>query len=149
LAFCFILNVSVCPITLMTGDMVAAQRHIQLLIDSATRQGFTQYVNTGRCFEATLQIERNEFAAASVQLHAALEVCDQGGWSIGYTESMGALARSLAALGRFKEALATVDRALARAEQSRELWYVPELKHSGWGVVEREARRVPLGCQLL
>jgi predicted ATPase/DNA-binding winged helix-turn-helix (wHTH) protein len=127
LALYFIMNLSVCPITFMIGDLVAAQRYTDELIEGAIRQSFTQYENNGRYWEAMLLIERGEFATASVRLREVLNTFENGGWTIGYSESMCALARSLASLGRLGEALSTIDHALLNAEKSQECWYVPEL----------------------
>jgi hypothetical protein len=49
------------------------------------------------------------------------------GWRICNAEFLGALAQGLAGLGQLDTALVTVDKALARAEQSGERYSVPEL----------------------
>jgi predicted ATPase/DNA-binding winged helix-turn-helix (wHTH) protein len=127
LTVCFVLGLAVCPIALMTGDLIAAARYVDMLIDAATRQRLSQYLKVGRRLEGMLLIERGEFAAGCVQLREALEISDRTGWTIGYPEFLGALAKGLAGLGGLAEALATVDQGLARAEESGECWYVPEL----------------------
>jgi predicted ATPase len=98
-----------------------------MLIDAATRQRLSQYLKVGRRLEGMLLIERGEFAAGCVQLREVLDISDRTGWTIGYPEYLGALARGLAGLGGLAEALATVDQGLARAEECGERWYVPEL----------------------
>jgi predicted ATPase len=60
-------------------------------------------------------------------LRAALATCERTGWLFCYPEFMGMLAEGLAGLGQHGEALAAIDKALARANATGERWYVPEL----------------------
>jgi hypothetical protein len=126
-AVCFVLGLAVCPVALMTGELTAADRAVQTLLECATRQNLTQYSNMARCLGAMLLIERNEFSAASVQLRAAIEIGDSTGWKIGCPEFFGALAWALLGLGKLDKAYAAVDEGLARAQQSGEGWCVAEL----------------------
>jgi predicted ATPase len=127
LSLCFVLGLAVCPVTLMSGDMAGAERSVAMLIESAARQSFIQYVNVGRGLEAMLMIERGEFAAASHQLRAVLDAREKGGWRVSHPELAGALATSLAGRGQLDEALIALEQALASAEQGAVRWYVPEL----------------------
>ncbi len=85
------------------------------------------FESAGRCLEAKLHIERGAFAAGSAVLRTELDACERTGRTAWYPEFMGFLAEGLAGLGRFPEALASVDRALAKAEQGGECYYVAEL----------------------
>ena len=127
LTFCFILGMAVGPVTLTNGDMAGAERSVAMLIESATRQSFTQYVDVGRGLEALLMIERGEFAAASAQLRAILDTREKAGWRISHPDLAGALAISLAGRGQLDEALVTLEQGLASAEQGDVRWCVPEL----------------------
>jgi len=62
-----------------------------------------------------------------VLLREALDLSERGGWRMSNAEFLGDLACGLAGLERFDEAIATVDRALVRAESSREHWCQAEL----------------------
>jgi len=127
LAFCFVLGLAVCRIALMTGDLVEADQCAASLLDVATRQSFTQYVNVGRGLEAMLLVERGKFAAASSQLRKVLDTCDRTGWTMDYPEFLGTVAKGLAGLGQLEEGLTAIDQGLARAESGGARWYVPEL----------------------
>ncbi len=118
---------AVCPISLMTGDFAGAERAVAMLIDLATRHNATYWRNVGRCLEAKLLIMRGEFGTGAALLRAALDTCNATGWTMSYPEFLGVLAEARAALGEHTEALATVDQALARAEDGGERWYFPEL----------------------
>ena len=127
LTLCWVLHYAVCPVALMTGDLVAADRAVAMLIDLATSLDATFWKIVGRCLQGKLLIERREFGRGSVLLRGALDTCDQTEWRICYPEFMGVLAEGLAGLGRLTEALATIDEALARADRGGECYYVAEL----------------------
>ena len=111
----------------MTGDLVTAERSLDMLIETATRQSFARYVMVGRCLEAALLIERREFEAGAALMVTTLDARTNSGWFERFTEYLGILALGIAGLGQIGKALATVDQALARADRGAERWYVAEL----------------------
>jgi predicted ATPase/DNA-binding winged helix-turn-helix (wHTH) protein len=127
LTLCWVLHYAVCPVALMTGDLVAADRAVAMLIDLATSLDAAFWKIVGRCLEGKLLIERREFGRGSVLLRSALASCDQTEWRICYPEFMGVLAEGLAGLGQLAEGLVTVDEALASADRGGERYYVAEL----------------------
>jgi predicted ATPase len=127
LTLCWVLHYAVCPVALMTGDLVAAERAVAMLIDLATSLNAAFWKIVGRCLEGKLLIERGEFGRGTVLLRSALDTCDQTEWRICYPEFMGVLAEGLAGCGQLSEALATIDQALASAERGGERWYIAEL----------------------
>jgi predicted ATPase len=127
LTLCFVLGLAVGPLAVMTGDRAAAERSLDMLIETATRQSFARYVMVGRCLEATLLIERREFEAGTALMVTTLDARTNCGWFGRFTEYLGVLAQGIAGLGQIGKALATVDQALARADRGAERWYVAEL----------------------
>jgi predicted ATPase len=127
LTLCFVLGLALCPLALATGDRAAAERWLTMPIDIATRRTFTQYEKVARGLEGMLRIEGGEFAAGTALLTTALDMGKRTGWTADAPTYLGYLARGFAGLGQIDKALATVDQALARAEQGGERWYVPEL----------------------
>lgn len=111
----------------MTGDLVAAERAVAMLIDLATRLGATLWKLWGSCLEGKLLIMRGEFRAGSDLLRTTLDTYERIGWAVWYPEFLGVLAEGLAGLERLTEALATVDQALERADRGGERYYVAEL----------------------
>ena len=124
---CWALQYAVCPIALMTGDMVVADSAVASMNDLAARLDATLWKILGSFWEGKLLVERREFARGSALLQKALDKCDQTGWRICNAEFLGVLAQGLAGLGQLDTALVTVDKALARAEQSGERYSIPEL----------------------
>jgi predicted ATPase/DNA-binding winged helix-turn-helix (wHTH) protein len=116
----YVLGWAVCPISLMTGDLAAAEQSVAMMIDLATRRHLPFWNTVARGLEGTLLIRRGEFAAGSVLLRIALD-------KIGYADLLGVLAEGLAGLGRLGEALATIDQALERLDRTGEHWCLAEL----------------------
>ncbi len=121
------LHIAVCPISLATGELAAAERYVAMMIDLATSSNVSFWIFAGRCLQAKLLVQRGEWETGAAQVRLALEACDQSGWTICYPEYQGALAEALAGMGQATEALAVVEEALARAERTGERWFVPEL----------------------
>jgi predicted ATPase/DNA-binding winged helix-turn-helix (wHTH) protein len=121
------LRVAVCQIALMTGDLEAAERAVTMLIDVATSRNAPFWAISGRCLRGKLLVMRGEFVAGSTLLRAELDTCERAGWPIWYPEFLCALAEGQAGLGRIKEALVTINQALASADRGGERYYYPEL----------------------
>ena len=124
---CQALRLAVCQVDLMTGDLVAAKRNIARLVDTANALNAPRWLNAGRCFEGKLLIAQGAFEAGAAVLRAELDACERTGWTTWYPEFLGIYAEGLAGLGRFPEAIASTDQALASAEQGGERYYVAEL----------------------
>jgi ATP/maltotriose-dependent transcriptional regulator MalT len=124
---CWVLHYGVCPVALMTGNIAAADRAVTMMVDLASRLDAPIWHIVARCWEGKLLIERGELASGAQLLRDALETCERTGWLNCYPEFMAMRAAGLAGLGQPGEALAAVERALARAETGGERWYEPEL----------------------
>jgi len=126
-SICEALRLAVYPVTVMTGDYLAAERAVTKLIDIAAINGAPFWGLLGRCLRGTLLIRRGEFGTGAALLRSALDACERTGWMVWYTEFLGVLAEGMAGLRRLNEAHTTVDKAIAWAERGGELWYVAEL----------------------
>jgi predicted ATPase len=126
-SICEALRLAVYHVALMTGDLMAAERAVAMLIDISTSCNGTFWRILGTCLKGKLLIRQGEFAAGTVLLRSQLDACEKTGWAIWYPEFLGALAEGLAGLGRLPEALVTVDQALAKADRGGERYYVAEL----------------------
>jgi len=144
LTLCWVLHYAVCPVALMTGDLVAADRAVAMLIDLATSLDATFWKIVGRCLEGKLLIARREFGRGSVLLRSALDTCDQTEWRICYPEFMGALAEGLGGLGQLADGLVTVEEALASADRGGERYYVAELLRIKGELLLQEAGDQPV-----
>jgi tetratricopeptide (TPR) repeat protein len=126
---CRVIDVGISRVTLLTGDLAAAERAIARLIEAATRSNSPVWKTTGRFLEGKLMIERGEFAEGVAALREASDTASRTGSHSSRAEFLGALAEALAGLGRPGEALDAVNEAISTAGQREggQRWYVPEL----------------------
>jgi predicted ATPase/DNA-binding winged helix-turn-helix (wHTH) protein len=127
LSICEAIRLATGPIALATGNLVAAERAVSMLIDHATRYDTTYWKIAGRCLEGELLIRRGAFEKGVALLSDALGSCEKIGWAVCYPAFQGVLAEGLAGLGRLLEALAAVEKAMAAADRGGERWSVAEL----------------------
>jgi predicted ATPase/DNA-binding winged helix-turn-helix (wHTH) protein len=139
-SLCYALCFAAGPLSLLSGDLEAAEQAATMLSNIVTTYGQAFWKNLASCQEAQLLIKRGKFATGSVALRNALDACDRDGGTTCYPEFHGALAEGLAGLGQLAEALDTVEQALARARQVGEVWYVPELLRIKGDLLLRGAR---------
>jgi predicted ATPase/DNA-binding winged helix-turn-helix (wHTH) protein len=134
-----VLRLAVCPVAFMTGDLAAAEHGTAAMAEIAANTNAVFWKVVAQCLESQLLIRRGEFDRGVIVLGAVLDSCDRTGWKPGYTENLGVLAEGLAGLGRYAEAIATVDRALVAADRGGERWYVAELLRIKGEFLLREA----------
>lgn len=121
----YVLGWGLCPLSLMIGDLDAAADFVATLVDLAARRGLPFWQSVGRALEGTLAIRRGEFASGLTLLRAALD--SKPGWAGRFPDFLGAFADGLAGSGQLPEALSTVARPLADAEQGEACWYLAEM----------------------
>jgi predicted ATPase/DNA-binding winged helix-turn-helix (wHTH) protein len=124
---CESLRLGLCSVTLLTGDLKAAESAVATLVDVATSSNGPFWRLSGRCLEGKLLIKQGKFSEGSALLRAQLDAAEKVEWAIWHPELLGALAEGLAGQGRLAEAMVTVDQALAKADRDGERSFVPEL----------------------
>jgi predicted ATPase/DNA-binding winged helix-turn-helix (wHTH) protein len=116
-----------CPVALLAGDLVAAERFVTLLLDHSTRHALASWQAEGRCFQGLLLIKRGDLEHGLQLLRAALEDLPGINFSLRYTGLLGELADTLRRTGEVAQGLIAIDRALERSERNEERWCVAEL----------------------
>src|SRR5882672_1072167 len=116
-----------CPIALSVGDLTTADRHVRLAFDLAARHALEVWNDMAQCFEGAVLIERGDHGAGSQLLQAALERVPEPNLHHHMSLLLAELAAGLGGAGQIAEGLRVVDKALARAEQKEEGWYLAEL----------------------
>jgi len=142
---CRIIDFGLSRVTLMTGNLAAAERAIACLIAAATRSNAPYWLRAGHFLQAKLMIERREFAAGAVVLRDALDAGKEAGSPASHAEVLGALAEALAGLGQWAAALVAANEAIATADrtESGQRWYVPELLRIKGDVLLRQRPDCP------
>ncbi|MBV8111940.1 MAG: winged helix-turn-helix domain-containing protein [Hyphomicrobiales bacterium] len=116
-----------CRIALLTGDVNGADTAITAISDCTARIDSPLWNMTATAWKGKLLIERGAFAQGLSLVRQAVDTCEETGWKMCQAEFLGYLAQGLAGLGRLGEACETMERAVARAEQSGEGLYHAEL----------------------
>ena len=127
LSFVYSLLIAACPIALYVGDLTTAERHVALAFDLAARHALEIWNVWAQCFHGVLLIKRGDDAAGSQLLRSALEKLPEPAVHQHLSLLLAELAAGLGGAGQVAEGLDVVDKALARAEQTEEGWYLAEL----------------------
>jgi predicted ATPase/DNA-binding winged helix-turn-helix (wHTH) protein len=127
LSLCNALAQAACPVALLAGDLLAAERYTKMLLDHTATDELDVWRAYARCFEGELQVKRGNLPAGLRQLGAAVDELRHARFVQYLTTFLGGLAEGLADAGDAQLAKATIDEAIARSEQSEERWCSPEL----------------------
>lgn len=128
LSLAFVLGEAVCPFSMTIGDMATAEQSVAMFGELTARYGLALWQPLAPCLDAALRIRKGEFAGGSWALRCALDAFGPRGLMIRKPEFLGILAEGLAGCGRHDEALATVDEAIAGADQDGQRWFAAELR---------------------
>ena len=113
-----------CLVAIWSGNLVAAERSVAMLLDHSARHALTVWHDRGLCLHGVLLTERGEVGAGVEVLHAALDDLREIGLVPHYIALLGELAQGLARVGQVAQGLATIDEALARSDE--EHWTIAE-----------------------
>jgi predicted ATPase len=114
-------------VALSIGDLAAAERWMEMLLDYSSRHALKVWRARGRCFNGALLIKRGDAGAGLRLLRTGIDELRATGFASRFTAFLSVLAEGLASAGRRADALATVDEALARSERNEEHWCIAEL----------------------
>jgi predicted ATPase len=115
-----------CPVTLLSGDLTAAERYINLLQRHALEDALHLWHAWGVCFGAMLLIARGNNDGGLETLQKTLDELPEGTFFEHYAGIRAALAETFGRVGAISKGHATIDDALRRSNRDEELWYVAE-----------------------
>ncbi len=115
-----------CPISLLSGDLTAAERFINLLLKHAAEHALDLWHAWGRCLGAMLLIARGSSDEGLKSLRSALDELPRGAFFAQYAGIHAVLAETLGRAGAISRGHSTIDAALMRSERDSERWYVAE-----------------------
>ena len=127
LTLCYALAAAACPVSLLVGDLAAAENSVAMLLDSSAKKGLALWHAWGRSYDASIVIRRGDVVAGTQLLQRALnEVCETRS-TLFYTPFLAELAECLGHTGEVARGLTTIDEALDRSERNDERWCIAEL----------------------
>lgn len=121
------LALAACPIALWAGDLDLARRYIGQLAEYAARNDRHLGAATARCHLGTLHIRTGDLVEGIKLLRAGFEELRAGNPGFRFDMFLGELALALGRSGRFEEANASIEAAIADATLTGEGWIQPEL----------------------
>ncbi len=127
LSLCQVLVQAACPVSLLVGDLARLARFVEMLIDSAERNGLEFWQAWGRCFKGVLLIRRGHAHVGLTLLRAALADLRDIEYGVYYIVFLGEFAEASGRAGNVGQGLTAIDEALARSRRNEESWYVAEL----------------------
>jgi len=127
-SLCNSLAHTTCRLALLTGDLVAAEHYVSMLIGHSERHALWFWRIWGRCFRGVLLIKRNELTVGLQDLRVALAELKASGLGAPYTAAFfGELAEGQGRSGEIAQGLAVIDDTLERATHNEERWCISEL----------------------
>jgi predicted ATPase/DNA-binding SARP family transcriptional activator len=126
LSLCYALEAA-CLVPLWSGDWVAAERSVAMLLDHSARHALAVWHARGRCLNGVLLIKRGEVGRGLPLLRDALHELRETGFVPHHTALLGTLAQGFAGGGEIAQGLATIDEALTRSERDEEHWCIADL----------------------
>jgi predicted ATPase len=127
LSLCNALAQSACPVALLTGDLPAAERFTDLLLELTTREALDVWHAYAECFQGQLLVRRGVPDDGLLLLRAGVDKLRKAAFVQYLTAFLGSLAEVCDGAGRVAEARSAIDEALARCEESDERWCIAEL----------------------
>ena len=127
LSLCNALANAACPVTLLVGDLAAAEQYTKMLLSHTARDAFEIWHAFGSCFEGDLYVRRGNLAAGLQRLKAGTDELRRARFSQYLTTFLGRLAEGQAAAGEAMKATTTIGEAIRRNADSEERWCTPEL----------------------
>ncbi|MCV3206507.1 helix-turn-helix transcriptional regulator [Mesorhizobium sp. YC-39] len=115
------------PVLHWSGDFRAAEEHTEIVIEQAIKYSLAPYRAVSLALKGELMVARGDAPSGVEILRAGLKAMDADQYRIVTLPTRRALAEGLALSGRPQEALATIDEAVARAEQIGEILWLPDL----------------------
>jgi predicted ATPase/DNA-binding winged helix-turn-helix (wHTH) protein len=123
LSLCTALANAACLLSIMTGDLVAADRYVGMLFEYTRKYGIAVWHAWAQCYHGMLLIKRGDTESGLRELGDAL--AGNSGYRYGAFRSQ--FAETLGRAGDAGTALEEIDETLDRAERSEERWWVPEM----------------------
>ncbi len=126
LLLCSVLAQAYCPIALLAGDWDRAETLIATLLDLTTKHGQMTAHALGACWKGQLLVARGDTAGIGL-MQDGLRQLRQANFRPRFPLALARLASALAGAGYIADARVAIDEAIAKSEQSEELWSLPEL----------------------
>jgi predicted ATPase/DNA-binding winged helix-turn-helix (wHTH) protein len=127
LSLCYALGQGACAVTLLAGDLDAAESNVSLLVESADKHALPLWQSMGRCFKGMLLVRRGQLVVGLRLLRESSDELRSAGFALYHTAALIEFARCLGQAGEIGRGLATIGQAMSQAKEHEEHWCLPEI----------------------
>jgi predicted ATPase/DNA-binding winged helix-turn-helix (wHTH) protein len=121
---CYALSHGGCLVALWVGNLAAAQRYAEMLLDHSRKHGFAVWNDFASRLKGVLLVKTGDLDGGSPLLRAGLHEITEPNADLWFLTGLGQMAEALGQAGRFADGIATVERGLDRSQRG---WLAPEL----------------------
>jgi predicted ATPase/DNA-binding winged helix-turn-helix (wHTH) protein len=121
---CYALSHGGCLVALWLGDLAAAERYAEMLLDHSRKHGFAVWNDFASRLKGVLLVKAGDLDGGSPLLRAGLHEITDRNADLWFLTGLGQMAEALGQAGRVADGMATVERGLDRSSKG---WLAPEL----------------------
>jgi predicted ATPase/DNA-binding winged helix-turn-helix (wHTH) protein len=128
LSLCNALAQAACPVSLLAGDLVHAERYAGMLRAHTAMHALGVWRSYADCFDGEILVRRGDVARGLGLLRTGVDALRRDRFGQYQTAFLLALARGLTAAGEITEAAAVIAEGLLHCERTAERWCIAELQ---------------------
>jgi predicted ATPase/DNA-binding winged helix-turn-helix (wHTH) protein len=121
---CYALSHGGCLVALWVGDIAAAERYVEMLLDHSRENGFAIWNDFAARLKGIVLVKTGDLDGGLLLLRGGLNKITEFNSGLWFLTALGEMAEALGRLGQFADALATVERGIDRSQRG---WLAPEL----------------------
>lgn len=143
LTFCSVLGQGACPIAFLAGDLDAAERYGNELLEHTERHSVRLWHLWARAFNATVTARRGNLERGLHLLREALDRAGDARFLPRFLPLLGELAACFGEANQVHQGLEVIEEMLARCRTRQERWYLPELTRIKGELILKETQHSP------
>jgi predicted ATPase len=113
-----------CLVALWVGNLAAAERYAEMLLDHSRKHGFAPWNDFASRLKGVVLVKTGDLDAGSPLLRAGLDEITDPNSGLWFLTGLSEMAEALGHAGRIADGLATVERGIDRSQRG---WLAPEL----------------------
>jgi len=121
---CYALSHGGCLVALWLGNLAAAERYAEMLLDISRKHGFAPWNDFASRLKGVVLVKTGDLDGGSPLLRADLDEITDSNSGLWFLTGLGQMAEALGRAGRFVDALEMVERGVERLQRG---WLAPEL----------------------
>ena len=121
---CYALSHGGCLLALWVGNLAAAERYAEMLLDHSRKHGFAPWNDFASRLKGVVLVKTGDLDGGLSLLRAGLDEITDPNSGLWFLTGLSQMAEALGHVGRFADGLATVERGIDRSQRG---WLAPEL----------------------